>query len=274
MRFLKLLYSAIFILSILIVFTSFIVPIKSRIQFRKKAIKESSLISKRETIFIPAIEAKKITAEDIIYPFPKPELKKIEPLKFNLNNHFTSSEINHIGAKNQNLFNDRKQVILDLSLYDKVDFVFPLSNAKLLSGYKTKRRPNHSGLDLKTFAGDTIRSAFDGIVRFSKSYAAYGRVIVVRHYNGLESVYSHNSKNLVKPGDVVKAGAPIALTGRTGRATTEHLHFEMRINGEHFNPEIIIDLKTFSLKKTSLVFTQRKSGRFSITPLVAPPMIL
>lgn len=97
-----------------------------------------------------------------------------------------------------------------------------MPGGKVISGYGT--RGGHSGDDIKTCARDTIRAAFDGVVRMAKPYGAYGNVIVIRHPNGLETVYSHNVKNLVKSGDVVKAGMAIGLTGRTGRATTEHLH--------------------------------------------------
>ena len=132
------------------------------------------------------------------------------------------------------------------------------------------RRKHHSGVDLKTCANDTIISAFDGIVRLAKPYYAYGNVIVVRHYNGLETVYSHNSKNLVKPGDYVKAGQPIALTGRTGRATTEHLHFEVRVNGQHFNPNLVFDLQERKLNNQCLVFTQ-KGGKIAVKPVELMP---
>ena len=118
----------------------------------------------------------------------------------------------------------------------------------------------HSGIDIKTCAKDTIRSAFDGIVRMSKPYSAYGNVIVVRHSSGLETIYSHNFKNLVQSGDVVKAGQPIALTGRTGRASTEHLHFETRINGQHFNPNLIFDFKERTLRKECIHCTKNGKG--------------
>lgn len=210
---------------------------------------------------------------DLIYPFPKPKQKKIEPRKFKINRDFSARERAHIGSKDIALFKEMDQFILNLSLYDIKDFVFPLKGAKLLSSYKPRRRPHHSGLDLKTCANDTICAAFDGIVRLAKPYAAYGNVIVIRHENALETVYSHNSKHLVKPGEVVKAGTPIALTGRTGRASTEHLHFEMRVNGNHFNPEILIDLKTRKLKNKSIIFTQRRNGTFMITPMANYPKV-
>ncbi len=105
----------------------------------------------------------------------------------------------------------------------------------------------HRHQDLR--AKDTIRSAFNGVVRMSKPYSAYGNVVVVRHDFGLETIYSHNFKNLVHCGDTVKAGQPIALTGRTGRASTEHLHFETRINGQHFNPNILFNMKEETLNR-------------------------
>ena len=125
-------------------------------------------------------------------------------------------------------------------------------------------------MDLKTHAHDTIISAFDGIVRLAKPYYAYGNVIVVRHYNGLETVYSHNSKNLVKPGDYVKAGQPIALTGRTGRATTEHLHFEVRVNGQHFNPNLVFDLQERKLNNQCLIIT-KKGNKIAVKPVELMP---
>lgn len=94
----------------------------------------------------------------------------------------------------------------------------------------------------------------------SKPYYAYGNVVVVRHSSGLETVYSHNSKNLVHSGDTVHVGQPIALTGRTGRATTEHLHFETRINGEHFNPHIIFSMKNHTLRKECVCCTKSAQG--------------
>mgnify|MGYP003057258158 FL=1 len=137
----------------------------------------------------------------------------------------------------------------------------------MISAYGARR--GHSGTDIKTKANDTIRCAFDGIVRMAKTYAAYGNVVVVRHDNGLESIYSHNSRNLVKSGDIVKAGDAVGLTGRTGRATTEHLHLEFRIDGQHFNPNLIFDMKDRTLHKTEIVCTKagnRVTVKQNLTP--------
>ena len=169
---------------------------------------------------------------------------------------FTHTDMNEIRTTDPKLFADNDVEIIDLSAIPKSDYAFPLPNAKVISPYGGRRR-RHSGVDLKTRANDTIVCAFDGIVRMAKPYAAYGNVIVVRHYNGLETVYSHNSKNFVKPGDIVKAGQPIGLTGRTGRATTEHLHFETRINGNPFNPNLIFDLEKRELRQKCIICTRK-----------------
>lgn len=125
---------------------------------------------------------------------------------------------------------------------------YPLPGAKVISPYGARGGRSHSGTDLKTKPNDNILAAFDGEVVFSGNYYGYGNLIRIKHDNGLETYYSHNSKNLVKQGDHVKAGDVIALTGRTGRATTEHLHFETRINGQHVNSARFFDHTTHQLR--------------------------
>ena len=172
--------------------------------------------------------------------------------------HFSSMEINHIRVATPGLFTKDKNLLLHLDTLTENEYDFPLPGAKVISPYGTRR--GHSGADLKTCAGDTIRAAFSGVVRMSKPYAAYGNVVVIRHSNGLETIYSHNVKNLVQSGDWVLAGQPVALTGRTGRATTEHLHFETRINGQHFNPDLIFNLKEGTLRKECVQCVKKGNG--------------
>ena len=125
---------------------------------------------------------------------------------------------------------------------------YPLPGAKVISPYGARGGRSHSGTDLKTKPNDNILAAFDGEVVFSGNYYGYGNLIRIKHDNGLETYYSHNSKNLVKQGDKVKVGDVIALTGRTGRATTEHLHFETRINGQSVNSARFFDHTTHQLR--------------------------
>lgn len=109
-------------------------------------------------------------------------------------------------------------------------------------GYRPRFRRMHKGIDLKVQIGDTIRAAFDGKVRLTKfERKGYGYYVIVRHENGLETVYGHLSKFLVKPDEYVKAGDPIALGGNTGRSTGPHLHFETRYMGYAINPAAIFD---------------------------------
>ncbi len=106
----------------------------------------------------------------------------------------------------------------------------------------------HTGADLKTKDKDNIYAAFAGEVVYSDKLSGYGNLIRIRHSNGLETYYAHNSKNLVKKGQHVKAGQVIALVGQTGRATTPHLHFETRVNGKPQNPDKYFDLSNGKLR--------------------------
>lgn len=199
---------------------------------------------------------------DFSFLYPRDTLALFVPYQKEITKRFTARDRNDIKVKDPKLFAGHSTEIIDLSLLPENAFAFPLPGGKVISPYGGRRK-SHSGTDIKTCANDTIVSAFDGIVRMAKPYAAYGNVIVVRHYNGLETIYSHNSKNLVQPGDEVKAGQPIALTGRTGRATTEHLHFEVRINGQHFNPNILFDFDKRELNRTCLVASE-KGNRIAV----------
>lgn len=109
-------------------------------------------------------------------------------------------------------------------------------------GYRPRRGRQHMGLDIRIRIGDTIRAAFDGKVRISRyERRGYGHYLVIRHPNGLETVFGHLSKKLVEEDDIVHAGDPIALGGNTGRSTGPHLHFETRILGNPINPALMFD---------------------------------
>ena len=145
---------------------------------------------------------------------------------------------------------------LDLEKIEAKAWAYPLPDAKVISPYGGKRR--HSGVDLKTKPNDEIVAAFDGVVVASGPYFGYGNCIRIKHAYGLETLYSHQSKNFVKKGDKVKAGQVIGLTGRTGRATTEHLHFEVSFGGKRLDPAIIFDHSNHKLKAATLHLTKGK----------------
>lgn len=143
---------------------------------------------------------------------------------------------------------------LDLEKIEEKAWAYPLPDARVISPYGGARR--HSGVDLKTKPNDEIYAAFDGEVVASGPYYGYGNCIRIKHAYGLETLYSHQSKNMVKKGDKVKAGQVIGLTGRTGRATTEHLHFEVSFDGKRLDPAIIFDHSNHKLKAATLHLTK------------------
>ena len=123
-------------------------------------------------------------------------------------------------------------------------FTMPIDRNELTSkyGYRKQFKRQHKGVDIKAYRSDTIRSSFDGKVRvINTDPSGYGRYIVVRHSNGLETIYGHLSKWLVKDGQWVKAGDPIGIAGSTGKSTGTHLHFEIRLCGVPIDPEQLID---------------------------------
>lgn len=129
-------------------------------------------------------------------------------------------------------------------------------------GYRWSRM--HKGIDIDLVTGDKVVAAFDGVVRISRyNYGGFGHYVLIRHYNGLETIYGHLSKRLVKVNQSVKSGEVIGLGGNTGRSTGSHLHFETRYIGKAFDPEYIIDFKEGKLKSPTIVI--KKSWFLYIT---------
>lgn len=111
----------------------------------------------------------------------------------------------------------------------------------------------HTGTDIKLAHGDTVRAAFSGVVTKSSSYYGYGILVVLQHPGSLETYYAHLSKALVKNGDIIQCGTPLGLGGRTGRATTDHLHFEIRKKGKALNSEHFFNFSDHSIKSLVLL---------------------
>jgi len=123
-------------------------------------------------------------------------------------------------------------------------FCMPTDHRMVTSNFGARWGRQHKGLDIKVYIGDTIRSAFNGkvrVVRYERK--GYGKYVVIRHPNGLETTYGHMSKQLVREGQLVRAGEAIGLGGNTGRSTGSHLHFETRLCGVALNPALMFDFK-------------------------------
>ncbi len=131
-------------------------------------------------------------------------------------------------------------------------------------GYRRRFRRNHYGTDLKVYHGDTIRAAFSGKVRIVLyDRDGFGKYVVIRHPNGLETYYAHMSKQLVVPNQMVKAGEAIGLAGNTGRSFGVHLHFETRFLGHKIDPEKLFSFENRDVRGDTYVF--RANGRSSIS---------
>ncbi len=128
-------------------------------------------------------------------------------------------------------------------------------------GWRHKRY--HKGVDIQLRKGDTVVCAFDGMVRFAQKKGGYGNVVIVRHYNGLETVYGHLQKIKVTEGQVVGSGDLIGLAGNTGKSTGPHLHFEVRFMGAPVDPQHFISFDYGSLLYNTVVFKKSKAGLLS-----------
>ena len=118
----------------------------------------------------------------------------------------------------------------------------------------------HKGIDIHLNRGDAITSAFDGMVRIAQVKGSFGNVVIIRHYNGLETVYAHLSKIKVKSGQVVKSGQLIGLGGNTGRSRGPHLHFEVRFKGQAVNPASIISFTENKTFNDSIIIKKSRYG--------------
>ena len=136
---------------------------------------------------------------------------------------------------------------------DSSEFCFPMKNIRTSPyGWRASFNRAHRGVDILLRTGDPVRACFPGVVRIARTMGGYGNVVVLRHENGLETVYGHMSKILVKPRQIVKAGDVLGLGGSTGNSTGPHLHFEVRFQYEPFDPEWLLDFNNYTLRTRRL----------------------
>jgi murein DD-endopeptidase MepM/ murein hydrolase activator NlpD len=180
------------------------------------------------------------------------------------NRFYGSWDTQHLFPYSDSLYKSDTLTELDLSPGISGDFVFPF-NGPITSPYGWRDTAFHRGVDIDLNYRDTVRAAFAGMVRFSGNCGGYGNVVIIRHYNGLETVYGHLSRLKVKPGDLVNSGQLIGLGGSTGHSTGTHLHFELRFRGVAFDPAYVIDLKTHQLITQNFSLVRTKQG-FAVRP--------
>ena len=158
--------------------------------------------------------------------------------------------------------NYKNVTIPDSFRIDLSGYCMPTTNTKITSKFGPRRRRMHQGIDVKVYIGDTIRAAFSGKVRVVKNQGrrtGYGKYVIIRHENGLETVYGHLSKQLVNEEQYVEAGEVIGLGGNTGRSTGSHLHFETRFLGQAINPAFMFDFEKQDIVADSYLFMKGKN---------------
>ncbi|WP_266365855.1 peptidoglycan DD-metalloendopeptidase family protein [Tellurirhabdus rosea] len=149
--------------------------------------------------------------------------------------------------------------VIDIKLYDETQNHFwsmPLTKNEITSIFGPRWGRWHKGVDLDLETGDPVYATFDGIVRVvGWDGNGFGRFVLVRHYNGLETVYGHLSKALVETGQLIKSGDQIGLGGNTGRSTGSHLHYETRYEGNPFSPMHLYDFPQNRLISDHFILT-------------------
>lgn len=154
-----------------------------------------------------------------------------------------------------NHYAHRREELPDSFNINLKDFAMPTDRRVVTSNFGARWGRQHKGIDVKVYIGDTIRAAFSGKVRMVKyERRGYGKYVVIRHYNGLETIYGHMSKQLVDEDQEVRAGDPIGLGGNTGRSTGSHLHFETRLCGVAINPALMFDFRNQDVVADSYMF--------------------
>lgn len=149
---------------------------------------------------------------------------------------------------------------------DLTGFTMPTTHTRITSKFGPRRRRMHYGIDVKVYTGDTIRAAFAGKVRVVKNQGrrtGYGKYVIIRHDNGLETVYGHLSKQFVHENQYVESGEVIGLGGNTGRSSGSHLHFETRLLGQAINPAFMFDFEKQDIVADSYTYVKkgvRKNG--------------
>ena len=164
-----------------------------------------------------------------------------------------------------NVYAHRETALPDSFLIDLRDFCMPTPSRQITSNFGARWGRQHKGLDIKLNTGDTIVAAFPGKVRIVRyEPKGYGKYVVIRHPNGLETIYGHMSKHLVVENQEVRAGEPIGLGGSTGRSTGSHLHFETRLCGTALNPALMFDFFNQDVVGNSYLFRKSTYNQESI----------
>lgn len=183
------------------------------------------------------------------------------------NSTYGNWDTKHVSPYSESLTKNDTSLILTLTdIKNNCNFVAPIQNPVITSYFGWRNNRNHNGMDLDLQVWDPVAASFDGMVRLALFHPGYGRVVIIRHYNGLETLYAHLHRFKVKTGDIVEAGQIIGLGGSSGQSSGSHLHYEIRYKGKPLNPKHIISFKENTLISDSLKLVKHQ-WNYSALPL-------
>jgi len=154
--------------------------------------------------------------------------------------------------------NVKKQYPLQISFEDST-YASPIPRPKVItSRYGWRNRKPHNGIDIDLVTGDDVMAMFDGVVRYVDRHSGHGNTVIIRHFNGLETVYAHLSKQSVKVNDTVQKGQIIGKGGATGNARGSHLHLEVTFQGIPIHPEYLFDFSDENTIRNHEIWVTKK----------------
>lgn len=195
------------------------------------------------------------TLEDLFFQLPQEIPAIYEEIKFSdfsdMPEEYDVWNNITINPYQTSLVNMQDTLKIDVSKY------CPPITKQVTSDWGFRKWRYHYGIDLKVHKGDTVKCAFDGTIRITRRERGYGYFVVVRHTNGLETLYGHLEKILVRNNQEIKSGEAIGLGGNTGRSTGYHLHFEFRYLGNPVCPHDIADFSTHTVKNNVFILSSK-----------------
>ncbi len=192
---------------------------------------------------------------DSVAPLADPSMMFLFPAS----NYYSDNNEEDLTTLYKDEFTFDASYTLELENSEVGCFTMP-SWGPLSSPFGWRHKRYHKGVDIQLRKGDTVVCAFGGMVRFAQKKGGYGNVVIVRHYNGLETVYGHLNKINVEEGQVLSSGELIGLAGNTGKSTGPHLHFEVRFKGAPVDPQYFISFDYGRLMFNTVTFKKNKSG--------------
>lgn len=216
-----------------------------------QAYAQESITDEALKIELPISYKKGISKQELIVPLSKPDSVNLPDIK---SEYWTNT-----------VYNPYKNLTLEFPLairFTDSTYASPISRKKVVtSRYGWRRGKAHKGIDIDLVTGDSVFAVLDGVVRFARYNSGHGRTVIVRHYNGLETVYAHLSRYGVKENDSIKKGQYLGKGGVSGNARGSHLHFVVNYKGVAIHPEYLFKFDSTNAIRSQELWVTHKWSR-------------